>query len=106
MYRVTVRVDYEWIGDGAGTALLGQNQGNYPGYGASVTYGAAGVAQSASDFVAEIVPGGDTPSSANFNTALAAAATDLGTRLTTAGATGFTTGTLLAAVQGWATGGP
>ena len=108
MYRLRMTLDIDWIGDGTGSALLGQNQANNPGYGASLAPGAAGVAQTAEIMVSEIVPGGDTPSGANFNTALAAGATDLGTILATAGSVpGFAgSGTLLAVVQAWATGNP
>lgn len=106
-YRIRVRVDYDWIGDGTGLALLGQQQADQPGYGASATPGDIGVAQTASDIVGEIVPGGDSPSSGNFQTALNNAAADLLTRLTTAGAVpGFTNGTLLALIQAWSTGNP
>ena len=108
-YRVRAQIIYEWIPDGAGSALLGQQQADQPGYGASATFGAVGAAQTASDVVGEIVPGGDSPSAANFQTALNAIATDEYTRLTTAGSVpGFagTGGTLLAIVQGWSTGNP
>ena len=106
-YIVNVKVDYCWVPDGAGTALLGQQQSNMPGYGQPPGFGAVQAAQTASDIVGEVVPGGDSPSSANFQTALNQAAADLQTRLTTVGAVpGFTAGTLLALVQGWSTGLP
>jgi hypothetical protein len=107
-YRIRIRVDYDWIADGAGTALLGQQQADQPGYGATAGPGAVGAAQTASDIVGEAVPGGDSPTGANFQTALNAAATDLYTRLSTAGAVpGFAgAGTLLATVQGWSSGNP
>lgn len=105
-YRVRVRVDYDWVPDGSGGATLGQMQAENPGFGASGAGGIVGVAQTASDIVAEAVPGGDSPSTANFQTALNAAAADLYTRLTTANAVpGFTSGTLAAQIQGWSTGG-
>ena len=97
---------YDWVPDGTGAALLGQQQADNPGYGASGGYGTVGAAQTASDQVAELVPGGDSPTGTNFQTALTALGADLYTRLTTAGAVpGFTSGTLLAQVQGFSTGG-
>lgn len=106
-FRLRMRVDYDWVPDGSGGATLGQAQAENPGYGAAGGAGAVGISETASDIVAELVPGGDSPSGANFQTALNAAATDLYTRLTTAGSVpGFTSGTLLAQVQGWSTGGP
>lgn len=104
--RLTMIMRVEQVGDGAGTALLGQNQAEYPGYTSSETYGAVGSAQTLELRVGEAVPGGDSPSSANFTTALTAAATDLGTLLSTAGAYSGGTATPLALIQAWATGGP
>lgn len=107
-FRVRMQVMYEWVPSGAGTALLGQQQADQPGYGPTGTPGAVGAAQTASDIVGDIVPGGDSPSGANFQTALNALAADAYTHLTTAGAVpGFAgAGTLLATVQGWPTGNP
>ena len=105
-YRIRVKVDYDWVPDGAGSAILGQQQADNPGY-AGTGFGPVGAAQTASDIDAEIVPGGDSPTGANFQTALNAAAATLYTRLTTANSVpGFTAGTLLATVQGWSTGNP
>lgn len=110
-FMLKMKVDYCWVPDGTAGALMGQRQGDFPGYGAVTGgiggYGTVPAAQEASDFVGEVVPGGDSPSGANFQTALNAAAADLYTQMTTAGAVpGFTSGTLLALVQAWATGNP
>jgi hypothetical protein len=106
MYMIRVKVDYDWVPDGAGGALLAQQQADEPGI-AGTGSGTAQAAQTASDIDREVVPGGDSPTGANFQTALNAAAATLYTRLTTANSTpGFTSGTLLAVVQGWSTGNP
>jgi hypothetical protein len=98
---------YEWINDGAGSALMGQQQADQPGYGATGTVGPIGASQTYSDIVGEMVPGGDSPTAGNFQTALNALAADEYTRLTTANTSpGFTSGTPLALVQGWSTGNP
>lgn len=104
-YRLRLRADWDWVPDGA-VALMGQQQADNPGY-AGTGAGMVGIAQTASDIDAEIVPGGDSPSNANFQTALNNAAATLYTRMTTAGAVpGFTSGTLAALVQGWSSGNP
>ena len=104
-YRIRVRVDYDWCPDGAGGALLGQQQADNPGI-AGTGAGTVAAAQTASDIDAEVVPGGDSPTSGNFQTALNNAAATLYTRLTTANSVpGFTSGTLLAQVQAFSTGG-
>ena len=106
-YRIRVRVDYDWVPDGAGSYVLSQQQADQPGYGAVPVGGAGGVGQTASDIVGEAVAGGDSPTAGNLLSALNAAAADLYTRLTTAGSVpGFTAGTLLSVVQGWSTGNP
>jgi hypothetical protein len=106
-FVVRVEVTYGYVPMGAAGTVLGQQQADMPGFGATATPGPVFFAQSAKDIVGETVPGGESPTSGNFNTALAAAATDLQTRLTTANQVpGFTTGTLLALVQGWSTGLP
>jgi len=108
-YVVRSYVDICWIGDGAGTALLGQLQSNEPGYGTAVGTGGYGAVPSAQTLrlqVNEAVPGGDTPSQANFNTALTQAATDLGTLMGTAGAYSGGTQTPYQLAQGWASGLP
>src|SRR5262245_33173523 len=106
-YIITVTVDYAYVAPGAGPALTGQNQANEPGFTSSLTPGPVPIAQALRMMVNEAVPGGESPSGANFNTALSSAATDLGTLLAaTGGAPGYTSGTALATVQGWATGNP
>ncbi len=106
-YIVRVEVTYGYVPVGAGGTVLGQLQADIPGFGATGGAGPVFTAQSAKDIVGETVPGGESPTAANFTTALNAAATDLQTRLTTANSVpGFTSGTLLALVQGWSTGNP
>ncbi len=106
-YIVRCELTIGYVPAGAGGASLGQWQANNAGFGATEGAGPVMFAQSASDVVSESVPGGESPSSANFTTAINLAATDLETRLTTVGAVpGFTAGTLLALVQGWSTGNP
>ena len=104
--RIRVTLDVDFVPDGAGTALLGQNTSNLPGYGSALGPGAAQAAQTLQIDVAEIVPGGNSPTSGNFTTALTAAAADLGTLLSTAGAFSGGTSTPLALIQAWGTGGP
>jgi hypothetical protein len=101
-------IDICQVGDGAGTALLGQLQSNEPGYGAAVGTGGYGAAPSAQtlrlqDAVA--VPGGDVPSNANFTTAFTQLATELGTLMNAAGAYSGGTQTPLQIVQLWNSGG-
>ena len=106
-YIVRVEVTYAYVPGGAGGASLGQQQADNAGFGAAGGSGPVMFAQSAKDIVSESVPGGESPSSANFTTAINAAAVDLENRLTTVGALpGVTAGTLLATVQGWSTGLP
>ena len=106
-YRVRAVFIYEWVPDGAGSALMGQQQADQPGYGFPPQAGSVGAAQVFSEIGGTIVPGGDSPSGANFNTAISQLATDEQTRFTTAGsAPGFTNGTPLALVQAWSTGNP
>lgn len=76
-YRIRVTVDYDWVPDGGYQAFLGINQSNNPGYNNSFAAGAVGMAQTAELMISELVPGGDTPSLANFLTALQNAANDL-----------------------------
>lgn len=107
MYGLKVTVEYYLLPDGASGASMGQRQSNWPGVGAAgANAGPIAFAQSASDYVFEIVPGGDTPVNTNFQTALNSAATDLYTQFTTTNdVPGFTSGTLFTQVSGWATGG-
>jgi hypothetical protein len=96
------------------STFLGPNQSNNPGYAATFAAGAAGLAQTAELMVSELVPGGDTPTLANFLTALTNAANDLaGTP--TAGATPIMSqpgalygqpGTPLSIIQGFSSGNP
>lgn len=104
--RIRVTLDIDQVAAGAGSALLGQNQSNDPGYGSTLGPGPVGISQTLELMQAEFVPGGDTPSSANFSTALTAAATDLLTQINTAGAWGGNPGTPLSYIQAWSTGGP
>jgi hypothetical protein len=97
------------VGDGAGTALLGQLQANEPGYGAAVGTGGYGAVPSAQTLRlqdAVPVPGGDVPTAGNFTTAFTQLATELGTLLATAGAYSGGPQTPLAIVQGWNSGLP
>lgn len=106
-YMIRVTLEPCYIAAGSNSALLGQQQSNEPGYGSAQSPGPVPVAQTMMLMVNETVPGGESPSSGNFTTALTAAATDLGTMLTTAGSVpGFTSGTPLALIQGWATANP
>lgn len=108
MIRITALVVFEQVGDGpGGSYMLGQNQAEYPGFGGTDTSGVIGSAQRAELRVAELVPGGDTPTSGNFTTAFTSLATDLGTKLSaTPNAYNGSTATLLSIIQGWATGNP
>lgn len=105
-YRLRLTLDIDWIPDGSSGALLGQNQSNNPGYGASLGPGEAGAAQTLELMVSEIVAGGDTLTQANLNTALTNAANDLQTITATAGAWGGNPQTPTALATAWATGGP
>lgn len=105
-YRLRFTMDIDWVPDGAGGAIMGQNQSNDPGFGSSLGPGSAGAAQTLELMVAEQVAGGDSPTQANFNTAIAQAATDLETLMGTAGAYGGNTSTPLVIAQGWSSGNP
>ncbi len=104
--RIRVTLDVDWVPDGSGPGFLGQNQSNDPGFAAALGPGAVGVAQTLELMVSEAVPGGDSPSAANFTTALDNAASDLSTLLQTAGAWGGNPGTPLSYIQAWDTAGP
>ena len=104
-YKIRVTLDIDWVGDGTYQGFMGVNQSNNPGYGATLLAGGAGLAQTLELMVAEAVPGGDSPSQANFNTALSQAATDLGTLMGTAGAAFGVTATPYNTVALWSTGG-
>lgn len=114
-YKLRITVDYDWVPDGGYQSFLGINQSNNPGYTNALSAGAVGVAQTAELMVAELVPGGDAPTLANFLTALQNAANDLagtppngGTPLMSQpGALfGQAPATPLAIIQGFATGQP
>jgi hypothetical protein len=113
-YMIRVYVDFAWVGDGTASSMLGQNQSNEPGYAAALGPGPVPGSQVVSLQVSEFVPGGDTPTLANFKTALDAASADLaGTPaaggspiMSQAGAYSGGTPTPLALIQGFATGNP
>lgn len=114
-YFINVTVDYFFVPAGTNAALLGQNQSNQPGFAASLAAGSIGDQQSGRLQVAEVVPGGNSPTLANFLTALQNAAQDLaGTPsdgsatpiMSQSGALGGAPGTALANIQTWATGIP
>ncbi len=113
-YATIVTVDQVWIPDGSGSAFLGQNQSNQPGYAAALGAGEIGGGQTLRLRVMELVPGGDSPTLANFYTALTNAASDIaGTPpaggsplMSQAGAWAGNPGTPLAIAQAWSTGGP
>lgn len=108
MYQVEATFRFRWIGDGpGGSYMLGQNQAENAGYGSSLGAGEVPAAQYAEARVTELVPGGDSPTGANFNTTFTNLAADMNTLMTAATNpyNGSTTQTLLAQVQGWSTGG-
>ncbi len=108
MIRITAIVIFEQVGDGpGGSYMLGQSQAEYPGFGGTDTYGVIGSAQRAELRVAELVPGGDSPTSGNFATAFTSLATDLGTKLAaTPNPFNGSSQTLQAIINGWPTGTP
>ena len=99
---------FEQVGDGpGGSYMLGQSQAEYPGFGGTDTYGEVASSQRAELRVAELVPGGDAPTSGNFTTAFTSLATDLGTKLSaTPNTYNGASATLLSIIQGWSTGTP
>lgn len=106
-YRIRARIYIDYVPNGTSSYMLGQQQADQPGIGASDTMATVQAAQSAAYDVGEWVLGGDSPSSGNFSTAFTNIGTYAQSKLTTANAVpGFTTGTLLALVQGWSTGNP
>lgn len=104
-YKVVVTVDFQWVGDGTYQGFMGVNQANNPGYGSALVAGGAGMAQAGQLMVAEAVPGGDSPTQANFNTAITQAATDIETLMGTAGAMYGQSGTPYNIIATWSTGG-
>lgn len=105
-YIVMMELKLAWVGDGQGSALLGQYQSNQPGFGPAQGPGQIASAQMLSLIQAESVPGGDSPTQANFNTAISNAASDLETQMGTVGAWGGNNQTPLAIAQGWSSGLP
>ena len=81
--------DIQWVPDGAGGAVLGQAQANWPGL------GPVGNAQTLRLQQLEQVFGGDTPTQGQIQAALAQGGTDLGAQVTTA---------VTATINGWASG--
>lgn len=103
---IQARIDILNVPDGAAGTIVGQNQANFAGFGSTLGPGSVGASNSLRLIVAESVPGGDSPSQANFNTAIGNMATDLETLLGTTGAWGGNgSQTPLAIIQGWSTGG-
>ena len=92
MFRLRYYVDVDWVGDGTGGTGQGQLQANNP------VAGAVGMAQTMRFQGGQYVPGGDTPSGANFTTATTAMGTDISNQINVAA--------ILAQIQAWATGGP
>lgn len=107
-YRIRVTVDLDWVPSGGDQiGFVGPGLSNNPGYGAGLTAGAVGAAQTMELMVAEVVAGGNTLTQNNLNTALTTAATDLGTLFGTTGAWGGNPNqTPTAIATAWATGGP
>lgn len=106
-YRIRLTVDYDWVPDGVGFTQLGQQQSNNPGTGSTQGPGTVGAAQTLSLIQAETVPGGDSPTQSNFNTALLNAIADIETQMGTVGAAfGVGNQTPLALIQGFSSGNP
>lgn len=94
-------VEIYWVPSGVGgTGIIGGSVANTPGYGQTQTGGTMPNAQVMRFQAAEVIPGGNSPSLANINTALTNIADDL------AGSSGTPqiTAALLAQIQNWATG--
>ena len=106
-YRVRATIYIDLVADGTGGVMLGQQQAENPGYTSAQTTGPVGVAQTLSYNLAELVPGGDSPTASNFQTALTAIGTDAYTIANTAGSLpGLGSTSPIAIAQGWATGNP
>lgn len=106
-YGVRVTVEPFYYAQGTSGTMLGPQQANEPGYGSAQASGPVPFAQTMTLMVNEAVPGGESPSGANFTTAINQAATDIETMISTANSVpGFTSGTPLALIQGWSTGNP
>lgn len=98
-YRVRAYVDVDFFPRGGGGVMIHQNQANLPGYGTGQTPGPGGEMQTMRFQASEIVPNAQTvaPTAANIGTAIQSCGTDIQAQITAA---------ILAAIQGWATGGP
>ena len=105
-YIIQMQLIPMWVPDGAGSAVLGQNQANFSGFGTTFGPGPVGNAQSMTLLSAEVVPGGDSPTQGNFNTAMTNAVSDLTTKMGTVGGNSGESSTPLAIIQGWSTGNP
>jgi hypothetical protein len=101
-YRVRMIVDVDWVPDGSGNTFMGQFQGNNPGQGGVEQPMVVGMAQTRRYTVAEGVPGGDSPTLANLNTAMTSCVADLAA----SSGTVVITAAELAIIQGWSTGNP
>lgn len=114
MIALRLYLDIGQLASGTSSVLLGQSQSNQPGYAAALGPGPAFIGQTIRLQIDEFVPGGDTPTLANFLTALQAAAQDLaGTPaaggspvMSQAGAYSGGTQTPFQIVSGWSTGNP
>ena len=97
-------VDVAWVPEGTGgvTVMPVGGLGNEPGYGAAMAAGPAPNAQTIRFQVSEPVTGITGISSGTLSTNLGTAAAQLGTDLTTF----LQQSANLAAILGWATGGP
>lgn len=104
-YRVRAYVWFDWVPDGTGFTQLGQQQSDNPGTGSAQAASTVGAAQTLSLYQAETVPGGDSPTQANFNTALTNLASDIETQMGTGGAAYGNPATPLSLIQAFSTGG-
>ena len=95
-------VDICWVPEGTGgVSFTGGAIANTPGHGQTQTAGSVPNAQTMRFQAAAVIPGADSPSLANINTALTTIVNDL------AGSTGTPqiTAALLAQIVAWASGG-
>jgi hypothetical protein len=102
-FAVRAYVDIYWVPEGTGgVTMVPGALANSPGYGQAQGPGPGGSAQTMHFQAAEAIPGGDSPTLANINTALTNIANDL------AGASGAPqiTPALLAQIVAWKSGGP
>jgi hypothetical protein len=102
-YFAEVEVRIGWVPDGSGNTFLGQPQANIPGQGPlPLNNRVVFSAQVRQYIVGEGIPGGDSPTLANINTALTSCVADLAA----ASGTPQITAAELAIIQGWSTGNP